>query len=42
MGLRIKELLPTMVSSLDLINLGSIHKFLQDRELQVNYESGLL
>lgn len=41
MDVRMKELLPTLVSSLDLISLESIHKFLLDGELQVNFESGL-
>ena len=41
LDVRMKELLPTVVSSLDLISLESIHKFLRDGELQVNFESGL-
>ena len=41
MDVRMKELLPTLVSSLDLISLESIHKFLQDGEFQVNVESSL-
>ena len=41
MDVRMKELLPTLVSSLDLISLESIHKFLQDGDLQVNFESSL-
>ncbi|KAK2569810.1 hypothetical protein P5673_005661 [Acropora cervicornis] len=39
MDVRMKELLPTLVSSLDLISLESIHKFLQDGEFQVNFEN---
>ena len=41
MDVRMKELLPTLVSSMDLISLESIHKFLQDGEFQVNFESSL-
>ena len=41
MDVRMKELFPTLVSSLDLISLESVHTFLQDGEFQVNFECGL-